>query len=644
MGQNFIPSLSINSQIVPATVPSNPLKTTLLVGQKITNGVYTPPTPGYTNLDYYKPQKLPAFTNGGNALKYLGNLGINYQIGISYNYNFGNTAPSSVTSTGALTIVQWNIPPYGFSALTNFNLSGVVTQGEISAQVKQAQIVLQNGNLVAQLLVYGTPAFTSTSPMTLTTEDAIIYPDPNVSDPIACMVWDYYQTALSAAPSADGTYPSAILSIVADRDSSVSPTATPYALSEPTSVVTNPDGSQTLNYAKTAAFIGLENKKGNIQLENATGDIELESGAGVVNLANFGYLPQGQSGQTQLSQGSVTALYGGYVDLGSVIQITALNPTGTFLNSAPVNVTPDSTANVGMYLNNITIDTGAMQYPITQQSDYTTKYADWFQIIATLNGSNQALLGHYGTLGVQGNITSMPFQAPLLPDIDDWNNIFVTYPYTINFGDIPYENSTTLNVAAGRIAACVAYLITNGDIPFPGITGCVIKHLPVSSTSQDTQYNAEANGTGNLAIEQGWLPLVPASGGGVSLLQSNTSLTTDTSGVPDIEFRYINIKKRLSWLNLQNANSFNALRNLPNNAGVAYLSDTFIDSFRSAIITNLINGQKFGMFQNVNAYENQITVTRDPNNANNLIAGIPEQLVPQLNSGNITNFIYSANS
>ena len=133
-------------------------------------------------------------------------------------------------------------------------------------------------------------------------------------------------------------------------------------------------------------------------------------------------------------------------------------------------------------------------------------------------------------------------------------------------------------------------------------------------------------------------------GGGVSLLQSNTALTSDPGNIPDVQYRYISIKKRLSWLNEANTNSYNAIRMLPNNAGVAFITTTLLGQVRTAIIANLKYGQNLGMFQNVSQYEGQVTVNPDPSNPNNLLMFVPDQMTAQLNSGTITNNILSSAS
>jgi hypothetical protein len=663
-----VPYFSTSSVLITPTGAVSPVKNVLLIGQKNTSletgvaGAFVPPKPGYSNYDYYKPIKLPSYGSGIQAVSDLSNYGIKCVIGQSFTYQFAGKVPDVIINLGSQVILQFNQIPYGFEALTEINLSGTViqTQGStnVSSSARRATIVTLPGTQqqVAQLTLVSPDSgtYNTTDTLVLNGINNNNYPDPNLSDPIACMVFDFFETSLSATPSADGSLPTCYISIVSDRDPSISPnSATPISLSTPSAVEQESDGSVNLVYNITPGYVKLEQTNGVIELESSTGDILLEGGA-VSNIANFGYLPQSNLSNTSITQvidpnTKATGTYNGYTYTGDQIVINVIDFTGTFVSTQPVTVTLDPAANVGEFIDGINFDTIVMQHSIKESSDFTN-YSDFFSLLKTLNGPDQGLLNHVGTIGVCGNTITRPNQSTNLPiygNGTDNTQVLVTYPYFPKFGDVLYEvtnpASLTQDISGGRIAACLAYLITNGDLPFYGLTGVSINHLPVSSDSLSNAYSQKYNGTGDYAIAQGWLPLIPNSTGtGVSLLQSNTTLVYDKPGVVDSEFGYISVIKRANWVNLQVLNIFNSLRILPNNAGIAYATPQFLTNFKTAIGGALLYGQNLGAFMNVSSWIPSIVVKTDPTNPTNILINIPLQMTPQVNSGVATNYIYSA--
>lgn len=600
----FMKFLNINTNIIPNPIAGTTTKQGLLFGQRNTEGVLIPAINGFAQPNYYVPFLLPSFPNGQAALNYLTNYGIQSQIGISF--TLALPIPTSIIPGTSTTSVNFTPVPANFMQLTDFNLSGTATQNAINAAIFSASI--NTNTNTATLMVYGTPAFNTTDPITITGINNVPYPDPNNSDPIALMVWDYYQTALSANQSAFGP-PATYISILSDLDTSIDPDSTPIELGTastfPSTVTVNTDGSVTLEYP--IATVGL------------------------------GYLPTTALGNTIVDQdiSNATGAFNGFTISGSTVLINVTNVTGTFTTTNTISVTLDNTVNAFNFLNNINLYGAALQFPISTLNDIDVTQASFYNGINQLNQANQVLNQHYFIYGMAGNITSLPSNAANLPAPNSQQYIAPTYPYIAKFGDIPYDNAVG-NVASGRVASAVLYMLSNGDPPFPPLISATINHLPVSSIASTTSYSSQAGGTGDMAVIQGWLPLAPNSGNVVQFLQSVTTLITEpNTTTPDTEFRYTHIWDTVRWVKQQVTNLFNVISVLPNNQGTVLISPAFLRQFKAGVLSILNQGQNLGMLQNVPLYSNRVSVTQDTQNPNQVDVLIPIQIIPQLNGANV---------
>lgn len=337
-----------------------------------------------------------------------------------------------------------------------------------------------------------------------------------------------------------------------------------------------------------------------------------------------------------------TGVYQGFGVSGSNVILSVQNTAGVFNATSAVSIVIDNTISAFDYLDGIDLHSAVNQFPVNNLDDINVAQASFFQGVAGLNQDNQVLNNHYFTYGFSGNITSLPSNAANLPAPNKNIYALVTYPYVQKFGDVPYEN-TAGNVAGGRLASAVAYMVANGDAPFPALMNARINHLPVSSVASTTSYSSAAGGTGNIAVEQGWLPLAPDNAGRVRILQSNTTMITlPNTTVPDVEFRYTHIWDCVRWLKYQVAQLYLSISVLPNNAGSPTISPGFIRQFRTGIIGILTLGQNLGVLENVSLYEGLVTVVEDPLNPNQVDAYVPSQIIPQLNGANVDINVFSA--
>lgn len=607
MTTSFVRYLNEEVRLTPPSTIGTTTKNCLLIGQRITSGTLIPASGGNPQPNYYEPILLPSFPDGTSALQYLAQFGIQYTLGI--NFSLSLPAPSTVTVANNLTTLTWATVPANFLQLTGFALSGTLSQttpSVVNGNIYSAKVI----SGVATIVVYGSVTYSTVGGLlTLSGVNNVNYPDPELSDPIALMVWDFYQTALTASTSADGV-PAAYISILSNRDVTISPVATPIVLGDPSAVTTGT--TSTLTYP--IATVGL------------------------------GYLPTTSLGATTVTQAitNATGTFDGYVISGSNVIITVTGVTGTFTTAESVSIVLDSAQNAFSYLDNIDLYAAIMQFPIDNITDITTTYADFYDGVLFLNQANQVLNKHYLTYGIAGNITSLPTQAALLPAPNTQYSVLVTYPYVYKFGNIPYDNNTG-DVASGRVASSVTYMLANGDTPFPPLTATTIPHLPVSSVWKTTSYSNAQEGTGDIAINQGWLPLAPNSNGIVSLLESNTTLITiPSTNIPDVEFRYTHIWDCIRWIKREVAVLFESISVLPDNAGTALISPGFLGQFKQGILGVLTTAQNLGVIENLALYKNLVEVTQDPLLPNQVDAYIPCQIIPQLNGANIVINVFSS--
>lgn len=616
---SFVTNLVINTSLVAGATDSNPNKAVLLCGQRITNGVLSLSKNGLMQPNYYSPIKLPSFQSGDAALKLMSDLGLKYKMGIIFSITL--PAPDHVAVASGVTQLSWDTPPTYFNSLVGFALSGNLSQSAINGDVRSAEIT----NGVATLYLSGQPAFVTSGNlgaiMTLSGLDNVPYPDPNESDPICLMVWDFYETYKSADTSTDGS-PFAYISILSDLDSNSSPDPTPIALPKPTSVAVNADNSVSLIYQY----------------------------ANISELTNFGYLPTTNFGETQVKQGAVFGTYNGFTinqtASGGTAIINVQDVTGTFLDSAPVNLVLDNTSDVFTYLDGVQLHNAVLQFPVKTISDIQIKYDAFFSQVKELNKSNEILNEHYFTYGIAGNVSSLPVNAGSLPSPNYEGYILVTYPYSTKFGYIPYDN-TQGNVASGRISAAVSYLLANGDTPYPALALSMINHIPTppSDVALSTSYSAQPGGSGDVAIQQGWLPLVPIKGqsAGVQLLQSNTTLITlPGTTVPDVEFRFTHIWDCVRWLRYEVAQLFKKIIVLPNNRGRANISPLFITQFKAGILSILEQGEQKGVLENTEKYQILVKVVQNPDDPNGVAVTVPSQIIPQINSAVVDIVVFSS--
>ena len=619
MPQKFTPYINTSVTLVPQTVASSSFKYGLLIGQRKTSGTLKLANNNYTQPNYYEPILLPAFATGTAAANYLTNLGLNFQLGI--NVTISLPAPTATPTPSSTTTLTWNYVPSGFNQLIGYAaLSATISQttpSPVSGQLLSASVVGSTATIVLAGTIVFANAGDSGGVLTLNGINSIQYPDPNASDPIALMVWDYYQTALSANSSANGS-PQAYISIISDRDTTISPNSTPLVLTTPTATsVTGTTTRLTFTYTD------------------------------ITTLTNFGYLPTTALGATTITQtGDVVGTYGGYTvsqtspTAGSII-ITVNNVTGTFTTTTAISIALDPSANVFNYLYGINLYGAVMQFPVAASSAFTT-YADFYNGIAALNSAGQDFnSNHYLTYGMAGNISTAATQVTTLPIKNNYQNILVSYPYQAQLNDVPYEN-TAGTVAGARISSCVLYMLSNGDAPYPPLTLATINHLPVSSISNQISYTAAQNlGSANQAVIQGWLPLAPNLNNVVQFQQSVTSMTTEpNTSVPDTEFRYTHIWDCVRYLKYQVTQSFIILVTLPNNLGMSLITPQFLAQFRANILAILYDAQTRNIVQNVDLYQGLVVVTQDSLNPNQVDASIPSQIIPQVNglASNITVF------
>lgn len=605
--QNFLNTIDVAVNLIPGTTVKSAARASVIIGRRTTNGTLLPAQSGFDIPDLYRPIELEAFQNGNAALAYLKKLGLRVELGPTFSLSLPE--PDSVTTNvnGTVTL-QFDVVPYLFTSLPE-NLQGTVLQDTSSGTIVAAQVVTISNSNVAQLIVKPDTGdtFTTADPITINgiSQDQS-YPDPERTDEICMLVYNYYQTGVdSQLPvRADGS-PFAYLSIVSDRDASVSPSSTPIALAKPDVATVNGDGTVSLRYNTL--------------------------------VANLGYLPLNALGNTTVTQAtsSATGVFQEMIYDGTGVTIIVNSVSGTFDTTNTLSVVLDATQNIFALIGDKEINECVLAHEIKQASDYTT-HNDFIQGVRSLN-IGQINNNKFYVQGVFANISTKAIMAINLPNpLDSLYFRQISYPYSNKFMDTP--------LSAGQVAATISYLDNNFNQTYSPQDGIALGNLPVSSDVYN-RYNTLEGGNANDAINRGWTPLGVNAQGQVYIVKDVTSLlTVPGTGIPDVEFRFQRTPQCIRAIIKNTALLFKKMSVLPNNEGRKTNSDDFRKDFADALYAMLDQMQTLGIVQNLSQYAYLIQVLPNPQAPQNILVRLPAQIVPGLGGANITLDIFSVNT
>jgi hypothetical protein len=652
MSFNFIQKIN---EIAPNNI-SSPSRNVLLLGKRLVgtnNGRVYLSQPMYDRPNYLEPIFLPSFSDGKSALDYMKKLGFRVKFGQTNTLQM--TAPSKVETNGTIITLTWNVVPSKFSLLVSAQSKGTATQGSINGNILGIGYNQINGQTVGQILLSTAGVFNTTDPVNVVSFLNLIFPDPNETDPIACMCFWFYQTAILQPQNIDGS-PSAVLSVLPQNATSAS-YVDAVAMANPDSVVGN---DLLFNYT-------------NIQTDPINGNQYIDiQGAGLLPLTylnDFCKVIQDQTvptlsndqldkNNTKLKNKSdigatlVSAIYNGYsIDtIAKKLIIHTLGTTGEAFNTTKaisISVS-DVPQNVFGYLKNIDIRAVVPQYEIKSANYVTQTHVDIFDGIAGLNNGEQALENHFLTFAVCGNISTLPPQMTNLAlNFNNYSYIFPQYPYVPSFGDIQLNGAEeNTKVGASCVASQVAYCIANQDLTSTNnekssIMGINL-NLPVCSQANIPNFSYN-NKFSNIAAEQGLLTLSPNNIGGVVIDKSVTNqIYLPNTNVRNMEFQQIFVWLTVYEIKKIVAETVEVVIIKSDNSGTKVISDLLLSQLQTAIISKFQILENVGLLMNVNLYASQITVTRDINNPTIILIDAPAQIVPSLTAVEATINLYSA--
>lgn len=636
---------------------SSPSRNCLLLGKRLvgtTNSRVYLSKPMYDRPNYIEPITLPSFSDGKSALTYMKNLGFRVKFGQTNELEM--TAPNSIEKNGTLTLLVWNVVPTKFSLLVTAQSQGTVSQG--------SGLGMANGNIIAVgyrikdgvtqgvITCSTNDTFTINNIVTINSQLNLTFPDPNETDPIACMCFWFYQTAILQPQNIDGA-PTAIISVLPQNATSAS-YVDAIAMTKPDSVVGN-----DLFYNYT-----------DIQTDTVNGNQYIDIvGAGLLPLTYLNSSCLVQQNQTALSNDVdkeekkkvnknndnaivVSAIYNGYsIDtVAKKLIIHTLGATGGVFNTtSAISVTVgDEPQTVFGYLKGIDIRAVVPQYEIASSDYITQTHTDIFDGVAVLNNGTQALENHFLTFAICGNISTLPPQMTNLAlNFNNYSYIFPQYPYIPSFGDIQLDGITnSTKVGASCVACQVAYCIANQDLTSTNnekssIIGINL-NLPVCSQANTPNFSYN-NMWSNIAVEQGLLTLSPNNIGGVVIDKSVTNqVYLPNTNVRNIEFQQIFVWSTVYEIKKVVAETVEVVIMKTDNSGTKVISNLLLVQIQKAIISKFQQLENVGLLMNVKLYASQITVTRDISNPTIILIDAPAQIVPSLTAVEATINLYSA--
>lgn len=466
----------------------------------------------------YIPLKLGSYSNGPSALSALAKKGFKFKLGGTATQSL--SAPdliSANTINGTVDLI-WNNATTGLESLGS-NIVGSVTQvtSNASATIK-ALTVKDAVTVLTVVMVNGSAQFNSVNIITVTAVLPFAVPNPNLSDEVCVFAYWYYQKRI-ASPNFT-TSPDLWISVLINGvNTSISPPSEPILLVAPTAVTLLSDGSYNLEYAATAA--------------------------------NLGLLPTvffGNSIVTQVvSVGEeVTGALNGLKIVGTSAIINVSNPTGAFVATAAISIQLDIARNGGTLTGKTEIGGFAMCFPVSSQAELLANHSDFMGLITSLREPSQVQNNKFNVIGYYSFMPEYIGQHPLSyytnPDTD-------AYCFTLKM-DIP----TPLQPPCNNVTALAQSLYTDmmNEPPYEADAGeGAIVNMPIS-TNKASQINGEQC---EQLTTQGCTTLAYTEANTGYWYQRVCTLQT-ISETQDNEERYMAFQEKVRWLdkNIELAN------------------------------------------------------------------------------------------
>lgn len=248
---------TIQNILIPNSNPSTPSKTGMLFAQRKLNSqnqIYLPRN-GNQMPSLYQPFRLGSYTTGLEALYYLGQLGFQYKLGLSFQQTF--IAPNTVVYddvAGTVTL-QWNSANVGIEFLVSQSPTGSVMQGLASGTIRSVSIV-GNTSFLVLIPTKGSAVFNTNNQIQINALLSYEAPEPQNSDPVCVYTFWYFNQYIVSPKNL--TSPDLWLSVsVANRDTSISPSSATISLTDPELVTIDASKNISLTYDVNTDNLGL---------------------------------------------------------------------------------------------------------------------------------------------------------------------------------------------------------------------------------------------------------------------------------------------------------------------------------------------------------------------------------------------------
>lgn len=557
------------------------------------------PAPGYPQLQYFQPFKMPPLGSGYTALSYMQNLGFTVNYGLSGTLIF--PAPTSVTiNTNSTVTLNYSFMPANYNLLLQTGITATATQATSTAT---GTFATASTSAFAITLKNISGTFVTTGADTISIayiNNNLGLPDPNRTEEICMQMFYIYQVMnnISAGNQYNFTSPSVYISVLTDRETAgdFGPNPATLALGIPTATAVQTDGTVYIGYTAApteAAYVPLT------QLGNSS-------------------LTQLTSAATGIILGTLAP----YTIAGCAFVIQVGTVTGTFDTTHVVDMNLDASQTVFSLMDNTPFTCIVNPYNVATNTDITTNQTEFFSYIAQVNQPTETEKGHFGVLGVFANTTIAATSAGSSLPTDVNSNWYapVYYPYVPLVGEYPQT--------AAMIAAAVASFFSCNTAPYNPQSGVVI---PAILASANTQNRVILGTTGvtcsEIALDLGWSPLCVNTAGQVFPARLITGQTTiPNTSVVDTEFFPLTTWQIVTYFQQQIYVALIAM-------GIKQLrqSPQILSKVKGTVIGVMLNFQKLGMFENVAALS-KLVIVEQSNVPDTILIQIPITVIPELAS------------
>lgn len=603
------PYRQVNVQLNEATGLASPSNGVVLLGFRNiipTGDTYFKPLvnqPGYPFIDNYFVYRMPNFTTGAAALSYMQNLGFQVSYGIE-----GSTvlpAPTNVTPIGnnsvVLTFNAVAAESAGWSEFANNSANYVSTFTQASTDatgVDSSFASSTTAGTVSVTLQNVSDTFNTTNLITVTyVNTSVQIPNAAKTDDICMAIWGFFTTLNNSQPTIiNPVIPPLYFAVIPQGEDVVSgyfgPSSSSIALVDPANIVT------------------------------ASDHVDLYWSSGIPE--NYFMIPDQELGTSYIYQTTSAAtgqiletLPGTTGPAGSVCGVRLINVTGTFNATNSLEIRLDASQDVFALVGNTEVGYITNPYEQSTDEDVNETYLEFYTNIYSMNQPLAVNQNKFYVAGVIANVSYTQQEYAELPIINSQYIQAVFYPYN------QYKSPA---MTISQVTACHAALVSQAGVPFYPVNGSVALGM-FPNTTKSQQVSVGPTTYSELIMQQGWTVYsVNQQTGQVYVVRPITTLT-EVGSLADIEYYPVTTWQVVGeWkktiYNLSQQVTYTNAKNSP----------AIRQQLQGAVQGQALLFGQLTMFEFVQQYIKQFTVTLSLTNPSLLVVNTPAVITPELSA------------